>query len=107
MILPPTPGKLLASYFLFSQAATGTPVDTERRLSMSLAIDYLLHIGASGGFSPAEAAMAAHVTIVGDGVPASVEETLRAAGCKVDRLPGDGFALAEAFARLMAGPKEG
>ena len=107
VILPPTPGKLLASYFLFSQAATGTPVDTERRLSMSLAIDYLLHIGASGGFSPAEAAMAAHVTIVGDGVPASVEETLRAAGCKVDRLPGDGFALAEAFARLMAGPKEG
>jgi hypothetical protein len=107
VILPPAPGKLLANYFLFAQAAAGTPVDAEQRLALSLGIDYLIYTGASGGFSPDEAAKAARVIIVGDGVPASVEETLRAAGCQVARLPGDGFALAEAFARLMDGPKEG
>ncbi len=74
---------------------------------MSLGIDYLLHTGASGGFSPDEAAKATRVTIIGDGVPASIEAALRAAGCQVDRLPGDGFALAEAFARLMDGPNGG
>jgi hypothetical protein len=107
VILPPAPGKLLANYFLFSQVAAGTPVDAEQRLALSLGINYLIHMGASGGFSPDEAAKAARVTIVGDRVPASVEDALRAAGCQVARLPGDGFALAEAFARLMDGPKEG
>ena len=63
--------------------------------------------GASGGFNPEEAAKAAQVTIVGDGVPAPVEEMLRSAGCQVDRLPGDGFALAEAFARLTVAQKGG
>ena len=107
VILPPAPGKLLAHYFLFSQPAAGTPVDAEQRLALALGIDYLIQTGASGGFSPDEAAKATQVTLVGDGVPVPVEEALRAAGCQVDRLPGDGFALAEAFAQLMDGPKEG
>ena len=97
--LPPPPSKLLARYFLFSQAAAGKSVDAEQRLALSLAADYLVRAGASGGFNPEEAAKAVHVTIVGDGVPAPVEEMLRSAGCQVDRLPGDGFALAAAFAR--------
>ena len=107
LALPPAPGKLLAHYFLFSQAAAGKSVDVEQRLALSLAADYLLRTGASGGFSPEEAAKAVQVTIVGDGVPAPVEEMLRSAGCQVDRLPGDGFALAAAFARLTAALKEG
>ena len=105
--LPPPPRKLLARYFLFSQAAAGKSVDAEQRLALTLAADYLVHAGASGGFNPAEAAKAVHVTIVGDGVPAPVEEMLRSAGCQVARLPGDGFALAAAFARLTAAQKEG
>jgi hypothetical protein len=105
--LPPLPSKLLARYFLFSHAAAGGSVDAEQRLALSLAADYLVRAGASGGFNPEEAAKAVQVTIVGDGVPAPVEEMLRSAGCQVARLPGDGFALAAAFARLMAAQKEG
>ena len=105
--LPPPPSKLLARYFLFSQAAAGMSVDAEQRLALSLAADYLVRAGASGGFNPEEAAKAVQVTIVGDGVPAPVEEMLRSAGCQVDRLPGDGFALAAAFARLTAAQKGG
>ena len=105
--LPPLPSKLLARYFLFSQAAAGGSVDAEQRLALSLAADYLVRAGASGGFNPEEAAKAVQVTIVGDGVPAPVEEMLRSAGCQVARLPGDGFALAAAFARLTAAQKEG
>ncbi len=105
--LPPLSGKLLARYFLFAQTAAGVSVDAEQRLALSLATDHLLRSGASGGFNPDEAAKAAQVTIVGSSVPVSVEETLRAAGCQVERLPGDGFALAEAFARLLAALKGG
>ena len=105
--LPPPLSKLLARYFLFSQAAAGMSVDAEQRLALSLAADYLVRAGASGGFNPEEAAKAVQVTIVGDGVPAPVEAMLRSAGCQVDRLPGDGFALAAAFARLTAAQKGG
>jgi hypothetical protein len=105
--LPPLPGKLFARYFLFARAAAGVSVDAEQRLALSLAADYLLCSSASGGFNPDEAAKAAQVMIVGSSVPTSVEETLRAAGCQVERLPGDGFALAEAFARLLAALKGG
>ena len=105
--LPPLPSKLLARYFLFSHAAASGSVDAEQRLALSLAADYLVRAGASGGFNPEEAAKAVQVTIVGDGVPAPVEEMLRSAGCQVARLPGDGFALAAAFARLTAAQQEG
>jgi hypothetical protein len=105
--LPPTPSKLLARYFLLARAAMGKSVDAEQRLALSLATDHLLRSGASGGFNPDEAAKAAQVTIVGNNVPVSVEEALRAAGCQVERLPGDGFALAEAFARLLAALRGG
>ena len=105
--LPPSPSKLLARYFLFSQVAAGKSTDVEQRLALSLAADYLVRTGASSGFNPEEATKAVQVTIVGDGVPAPVEAMLRSAGCQVDRLLGDGFALAAAFARLTAALKEG
>ena len=105
--LPPPPSKLLGRYFLFSQAAAGMSVDAEQRLALSLAVDYLVCAGASGGFNPEEAAKAAQVTIVGDGVPTPVEAMLRSAGCQVERMPGDGFALAVAFARLTVAQKGG
>ena len=107
LTLPAAPDKLLARYFLFPRATAGTPPHVGQRLTLSLAIDYLLHTGVSGGFSVDEAAQAAHVTIVGDSVPASVDGTLRAAGCQVERLSGDGLALAETFARLAAPVREG
>ena len=97
----------MARYFLFSQAAAGRSVDAEQRLALSLAVDYLVRAGASGGFNPEEAAKAAQVTIVGDGVPTPVEAMLRSAGCQVERMPGDGFALAVAFARLTVAQKGG
>jgi len=40
-------------------------------------------------------------------VPASAESTLRAAGCEVKRLAGDGYALAAAFEALLANLGEG
>jgi hypothetical protein len=107
LILPLSPDRLVDHYFLFARSAPGMPAGAEQRLALSLASDYLSSIGVCGGFSPQEAATAARVIIVGDDVPASVEETLRRAGCQVARLPGDGFALAAAFARLTAALREG
>ena len=105
--LPAVIGKALAHYVLLPGAGIGAAPDAEQRLALALATDYLLHSGGSGGFSVNEAAQAAHVMIVGDSVPGSVDGILQAAGCQVERLSGDGFALAEAFARRMAAPKEG
>jgi protocatechuate 3,4-dioxygenase beta subunit len=93
------PRKLLTHYLLFGRAASVGPED---KLALALATDYLLRTGASGGYNLTEAAEAAEVTIVGDLVPATAEQALRAAGCRVTRLAGDGYALAEAFQRLLA-----
>ena len=107
LTLPAASDKLVARYLLFPHATAGISSNVEQRLALSLAIDYLLRAGVSGGFSVDEAAHAAHVTIVGDSVPASVDGILRAAGCQVVRLSGDGLALAETFARLLVPVGEG
>jgi len=54
------------------------------------AIDYIGAFKPTVGFSVDEAKMAEYVTIVGGpaGVPASAEQVLKAAGCKVERLNG-------------------
>jgi len=103
IILPAGPRRLLAHYLLF-----GTPPSSPQvRVALSLAVPYLCRTGATGGFSVAEAAQASEVTIVGDAVPTAVEETLRAAGCDVKRLTGDGYALSVAFDQLIAKTGEG
>lgn len=104
VILPPEPRKLLGHYLLFAPPATepGESPRAEARLILALAGRYIHRSGASGGFSVADASQAAAVTIVGDETPVAVEDILRAAGCRVTRLSGDGYALAEAFERLLA-----
>jgi hypothetical protein len=103
---------LLEHYLLFGPPpALVMPPDAEARLVLLLATDYLIRGGATGGFSVDEAAQAQKVTILGDAVarsaghsmPASVEGKLRAAGCEVTCLAGDGFALAEILERQLPG----
>jgi hypothetical protein len=54
------------------------------------ALDYIGQFPITIGFSVEEAKLAKNVTILGgpSGVPATVDQLLRAAGCKVDRLAG-------------------
>ncbi len=66
--------------------------------------DIALHLRGPGGDG---AAQAAQVTIVGDTVSAADEQTLRAAGCQVRRLEGNGYAIAAAFEQLLAQVGEG
>lgn len=107
-ILPVGPDKLLEHYLLFGVLpAPGTPPDAETRLVLLLATDSLMHLAATGGFSADEAVQAQRVTILGDGVPASVEGRLRAAGCEVTRLAGDGFALAGVLKRQLPDRERG
>ncbi len=105
--LPAATGKVLAQYLLLHRPSAGASPDAEDRLEQGLALRYLSRTGASGGFSADEAALAQQVTLVGDRIPDSVEETLRVAGCSVTRLRGDGYALAAAFAQLLASAKKG
>ncbi|PKO23183.1 MAG: hypothetical protein CVU38_05350 [Chloroflexi bacterium HGW-Chloroflexi-1] len=108
--LPPGPRKPLAHYLLFGsppEGGGGPAGDAEARLALALATRYLRRIGASGGFSLDEAAQAAEVIIVGDQMAATAEGTLRAAGCQVTRLSGDGYALAAAFAQRLSTMGEG
>ena len=110
ILLPAPTAKPLARYLLFpARPAPGgdVGVDVERRVALALAVRYLCRTGASAGFSLDDAAQAAEVIIVGDLVPASAESTLRAAGCEVKRLAGDGYALAAAFEALLANLGEG
>ena len=97
--LAPEASKLFAEYLLFSPPAAG---DVQTGLALQMAVPYLQCSGASAGFSLAQAARAASVVIVGDRVPAGADDTLRAAGCHVNRLSGDVYSLAEAFDRLVA-----
>ncbi len=108
VILPPPPARLLAQYLLFSAPPEpGMPGYAEARLALSLAARYMAQAGVSGGYSAADAAQAEKVTIIGDDVPAAVEETLRAAGCQVDRLAGDEYMIAAAVEALLAQTGEG
>jgi hypothetical protein len=58
------------------------------------AINYIARFGPTAGFSADEARSARYVTIVGGplGVPAQVEKSLIAAGCRVERIGGASFA---------------
>jgi hypothetical protein len=67
------------------------------RLALTLTITYLRKTGATAGFSSAEAEQASEVTIVGDRIPDVTEQALRVAGCRVNRLAGNGYALVASF----------
>ncbi len=108
LTLPAGAGKLLDHYVLFGPTtASGSAPAVSARIALALATEWLLRTGGSGGFNVTEAIHAAHVVIVGDTTPASVELTLRGAGCQVTRLSGDDYALAAALEQLLRGSKEG
>jgi hypothetical protein len=89
--------KVLAHYLLFGQpGAPGT------RTNFIIAQDYVLNFRPSCGFSLDEARKARRVTIVGgtEAISEADEEQLRQAGCQVERLSGDSYAIEQAFATL-------
>ncbi len=102
LLLVPQRGKAIAHYLLFPP-----PVSPEARLALGLALDYVRASGSAGGFELLDACQAARVTLVGDGVPADAEITLRAAGCQVTRLAGSGYSLATAIEQLLGTAGEG
>lgn len=80
-------------------------LDRRMRRSMLLgARKYVALFAPAVGFSALDAANAETVTILGDSraVPASVEQQLRTAGCRVERLAGDQFAVDAALAERVA-----
>lgn len=79
-------GKIIEHYMLFWRH-NGTDWAEWDLVS---AIDYIGTFGPTIGFSVEEARRATYVTIVGGpgGVPTSVEQTLKTAGCRVERLDG-------------------
>lgn len=84
--------KPLASYWLLGRSPQGAAL-------LGLLLPYLRAHGLTAGASLEEAMQAAQVAIVGgeEVVNAAEEQALHAAGCQVQRLPGDPFALAEAL----------
>jgi hypothetical protein len=98
LTLPLPALKPVTHYLLF-----GAREGAGARLALTLTLPYLLQSGALAGFSAGEAVQAARVTIIGDETPPDVEETLRAAGCRVDRLTGDAYALALSLRGLLTG----
>lgn len=103
IVLPPAPARLFGHYLLFNPPpAAGQPGYAGARLMLSLAARYLALSGGSAGYDADDAAQATKVTIIGDEVPAAVEASLRAAGCQVERLTGDEFAVAAAIEALLA-----
>jgi hypothetical protein len=83
------PIQILSHYMLFGAA---TPA---QRARLVLARDYLTRFSIPFGFSVDEAAHAKQVTIVGDQSVVSAEEeaNLKGAGCRIERLLGDAYAL--------------
>ncbi len=79
-------GKPIQHYMLLWHKGNGNWAEWELRG----ALDYISKFPVTIGFSVEEAKLAKAVTIVGgpDGIPAEVDDMLRAAGCKVDRLVG-------------------
>lgn len=92
--LPPLtePAKPLASYVLLGDT-------DELPLLLELLLPYLKANRLTAGFRIDEARLANQVIIVGDEsvVSSEQEESLRQAGCQVERWPSDPFALAEAL----------
>jgi hypothetical protein len=100
LTLPPTAaGKPLTHYVLFGGA--GRPA---AETSLILAQEYLLAFRPAFGFSPAEAAGAAQVTILADTatVSAETEVALRAGGAAVQRIAGTVEQVAAALAERVA-----
>ncbi len=84
----PTPGqKPIYHYLLFWYKGPGNWAEWDLRG----AVDYIDKFHPAIGFSVEEARAAQYVTIVGGpgGVPSAAEQTLRAAGCKVERIAGE------------------
>jgi len=81
--------KTLGHYVLFWQRA-----NEWAREDYGAAANYVARFRPTLGFSPEDARNAQYVTIVGGpaGVPEETEQTLRNAGCKVERLAGRDFA---------------
>jgi hypothetical protein len=103
VVLPPAPARLLSHYLLFgSPPAIGAPGRAEAELLLGLALRGLARSGASAGYSVRDAAQAEKVTIIGDGVAADAEQALATAGCRVERLSGDAYAIAAGLERLFA-----
>lgn len=101
--LPAESGKPLAHFLLLAEPPEpGLPGYAEARLVLALVTHYLVQEGISAGYCLSDAAQAAQVTIIGDQVPATAEEQLRAAGCRVTRLSGEGYAIAAALENLFA-----
>ena len=82
----PAAGKPIEHYMLLWHKGSGNWAEWDMRG----ALDYISKFPVTIGFSADEAKLAKYVTIVGGsgGVPAEVDDKLRAAGCKVDRLAG-------------------
>ncbi len=82
--------KVLAHYMLF-----GPATDHATRSMLIGARQFLARFAPTVGFSVSDATNAQTVTIVGDAraVPADVDARLQAAGCIVERLNGDQYAV--------------
>ncbi len=87
--MTPGPVQVLSHYVLFG------PANTEQRARLDLASDYVTRFNVPFGFSVDEASRAKQVTIIGDQsvVSAEDEANLKRAGCRVERLLGDAYAL--------------
>ncbi len=83
---PVPAGKLIRHYLLLWHHGG----DNWAEWDLLSAVDYIGAFKPTVGFSVAEAKLAQYVTIVGGtaGVPVAVEQELKQAGCKVERLAG-------------------
>lgn len=93
-VVPPTV-KVFAEYILLERASGARAGHIQLRLR--LLQEYLAsHPTTALGFSVDEAKLAARVILLGDtdAINAATEETLRAAGCAVERVAGDLYAQA-------------
>jgi hypothetical protein len=95
----PTGEKIIAHYLLF-----GPPGARGRQTGLLLAANFMLAFSVTAGFSLVEAKQARQVTIIGDGVDPAAQQTLQAAGCRVELLTGHPYDIeAELNARIQAG----
>ncbi|NOZ05421.1 MAG: carboxypeptidase regulatory-like domain-containing protein [Chloroflexi bacterium] len=92
-----TQTKPVAHYLLF-----GDPSLPGAATRYAIALPHLLRLGATFGYRQDDATQAKRVTIIGDtdAISAEVETQLREAGCTVQRIAGDEYALDAALAEL-------
>ncbi len=82
----------------------GSPAAPSTRSLLLGARKYIFHFAPSLSFSPADATVAQHVTIVGDvrAVPTDLDAQLKNIGCQVERISGDQYAIDAIFADRVA-----